>query len=69
MKDLHKIRNFFLEKLYEHFLIILRDGKDTRNEGLSWVIREIFALDKIDEDDDKMIIGLVGFGYQSIYNL
>ena len=46
MKDLHKIRNFFLEKLYEHFLIILRDGKDTRNEGLSWVIREIFALDK-----------------------
>ena len=46
LKDLHKIRNFFLEKLYEHFLIILRDGKDTRNEGLSWVIREIFALDK-----------------------
>ena len=46
LKDLHKIRNFFLTKLYEHYLIILKDGKDTRNEGLSWVIREIFALDK-----------------------
>ena len=46
LKDLHKIRNFFLQKLYEHYLIILKDGKDTRNEGLSWVIREIFALDK-----------------------
>ena len=46
LKELHKIRNFFLQKLYEHYLIILKDGKDTRNEGLSWVIREIFALDK-----------------------
>ena len=46
LKDLHKIRNFFLQKLYEHYLIILKEGKDTRNEGLSWVIREIFGLDK-----------------------
>ena len=46
MKDLNKIKNFFLQKLYEHYLIILKDGKDTRNEGLSWVIREIFSLDK-----------------------
>ena len=29
-----------------HYLSILRDGKDTRNEGLCWVIKEIFSLDK-----------------------
>ena len=46
LKNLHKIRNFFIQKLYEHYLNVLKDGKDTRNEGLSWVIREIFALDK-----------------------
>ena len=46
LKDLHKIRNFFIQKLYEHYLILLKEGKDTRNEGLSWVIREIFALKK-----------------------
>ena len=46
LKNLHKIRNFFIQKLYEHYLNILKDGKDTRNEGLSWVIREIFSLDK-----------------------
>ena len=46
LKDLHKIRNFFLTKLYEHYLNVLKEGSDTRNEGLSWIIREIFALDK-----------------------
>ena len=46
LKDLHKIRNFFLQKLYEHYLNVLKEGSDTRNEGLSWIIREIFALDK-----------------------
>ena len=46
LKNLHKIRNFFIQKLYEHYLNVLKDGKDTRNEGLSWVIREIFFLDK-----------------------
>ena len=46
LKDLHKIKNFFLNKLYEHYLNVLKEGKDTRNEGLSWVIREIFSLDK-----------------------
>ena len=29
-----------------HYLNILKEGKDTRNEGLSWIIREIFHLDK-----------------------
>ena len=46
LKDLHKIRTFFLTKLYEHYLNVLKEGSDTRNEGLSWIIREIFALDK-----------------------
>jgi len=46
LKDLHRIRNFFIQKLYEHYLNVLKGGNDTRNEGLSWVIREIFALDK-----------------------
>ena len=39
-------KNFFLTKLYEHYLNVLKEGSDTRNEGLSWIIREIFALDK-----------------------
>ena len=43
---MHKIRTFFLTKLYEHYLNVLKEGSDTRNEGLSWIIREIFALDK-----------------------
>ena len=46
LKDLHKIRNFFTQKLYEHYLILLKEGNDTRNEGLSWIIREIFSLNK-----------------------
>ena len=46
IKELHKIKNFLVEKLYEHYLNVLKEGKDTRNEGLSWVIREIFSLDK-----------------------
>ena len=46
LKDLHKIRNFFIQKLYEHYLILLKEGNDTRNEGLSWIIREIFSLNK-----------------------
>ena len=46
IKELHKIKNFLVDKLYEHYLNVLKEGKDTRNEGLSWVIREIFLLDK-----------------------
>ena len=46
IKELHKIKNFLVQKLYEHYLNVLKEGKDTRNEGLSWVIREIFSLDK-----------------------
>ena len=34
------------EHLYLYFLEILKEGKDTRNEGLSWIIKEIFQLKK-----------------------
>ena len=33
-------------KLYNHYLQILKEGEDTRNEGLSWIIKEIFSLKK-----------------------
>ena len=46
IKELNKIKNFLVHKLYEHYLNVLKEGKDTRNEGLSWIIREIFLLDK-----------------------
>ena len=35
-----------IQELYRHYLDILKTGKDTRNEGLSWVIKEIFLLGK-----------------------
>ena len=35
-----------IQELYRHYLGILKTGKDTRNEGLSWVIKEIFLLGK-----------------------
>ena len=35
-----------IQELYKHYLEILKIGKDTRNEGLSWVIKEIFLLRK-----------------------
>jgi len=35
-----------IEHLYLYFLEILKEGKDTRNEGLSWIIKEIFQLNK-----------------------
>ena len=46
LKNVHKNKNFYIDKLYTHYLNLLYDGKDTRNEGLCWIIREIFALDK-----------------------
>ena len=35
-----------IQELYRHYLDILKTGKDTRNEGLSWVMKEIFLLGK-----------------------
>ena len=46
IKKLHEKRKKTVEKLYIHYLNILHDGRDTRSEGLSWAIREIFKLNK-----------------------
>ena len=39
-------KNILIDKLYYHYLKLLKDGKDTRNEGLSWIIKEIYLLGK-----------------------
>jgi hypothetical protein len=46
LKKLHDKKKKEIEELYMHYLNILKEGNDTRNEGLSWIIREIFSLDK-----------------------
>ena len=33
-------------KLYNHYLRLLKEGEDSRNDGLSWIIKEIFSLGK-----------------------
>ena len=46
LKKVHDNKKKEIEELYLHYLNILKEGKDTRTEGLSWIIREIFNLDK-----------------------
>ena len=46
LKDIHKNKKNIIDKLYIHYLAILRDGTDTRDEGLAWVICEILSLGK-----------------------
>ena len=46
IKNARSTKKNLVDKLYNHYLNILHEGKDTRNEGLSWVIREIFSLNK-----------------------
>jgi hypothetical protein len=46
LKKLHDKKKKEIEELYMHYLNILKEGNDTRSEGLSWIIREIFSLDK-----------------------
>ena len=46
LKEIHTKKKNLITKLYNHFLEILHEGKDSRNEGLSWIIREIFYLGK-----------------------
>ena len=46
-KEILRIKkNSLTQELYIHYLEILKNGKDTRSEGLSWAIREIFLLNK-----------------------
>ena len=46
LKKFHKKKNIIVQKLYNHYLNILHEGKDSRSEGLCWIIREIFSLEK-----------------------
>ena len=39
-------KNIKVDQLYSHYLKILKEGKDTRSEGLAWIIREIYNLGK-----------------------
>ena len=45
-KDNAIIKNDIAEKLYFHYLNILKEGTDTRNHGFSNLVKEIFDLDK-----------------------
>ena len=42
--DLRKEKNELIDKLVNHYKNILYEGTETRNEGLSWIIREIWNL-------------------------
>ena len=46
LKRIHKKKNIITMKLYNHYLSILSEGKDTRSDGLCWIIKEIFGLNK-----------------------
>ena len=44
--ELKNIKNNIEENLYFHYLNNLRQGKDTRNQGLTYMVKEILNLDK-----------------------
>ena len=46
IENLKHAKNILTDKLYYHYLKLLKEGKDTRNEGLSWIIKEIYLLGK-----------------------
>ena len=46
IEKLKHTKNIIIDKLYLHYLKLLKEGKDTRNEGLSWIIKEIYLLGK-----------------------
>lgn len=46
LKDIHNNKKNIIDKLYIHYLAILKEGVDTRDEGLAWVICEILSLGK-----------------------
>ena len=46
IEELREKRNLKIDQLYTHYLKILKEGKDTRTEGLAWIIREIYNLGK-----------------------
>ena len=46
LKKLHSVKNKIKDSLYMYYLSILKEGRDTRDEGLAWVIAEILNLGK-----------------------
>ena len=46
IKNLNSLKNEKINILYKHYLNLLKEGKDTRAEGLSWIIKEIYLLGK-----------------------
>ena len=46
LKIIHNKRKLLIDKLYKHYLHLLKDGKDSRKDGLAWIIIEIFYLNK-----------------------
>ena len=46
IEELREKRNIKIDQVYTHYLKILKEGKDTRTEGLAWIIREIYNLGK-----------------------
>ncbi len=46
LKIIHFNKKYLVNKLYNHYLTILKEGKDSRKEGLAWIIMEIFYLNK-----------------------
>ena len=46
LRIVHNNRKVLIDQLYNHYLSLLKDGKDSRKEGLAWIIMEIFYLNK-----------------------
>lgn len=46
LKSLHNLQKKIKNNLYIHYLSILKEGTDTRDEGLAWIIAEILNLGK-----------------------
>ncbi len=45
IKKLTQEHKKIVNKLLHHYHRILNEGKDTRGQGLSWIIKSIFQLD------------------------
>ena len=46
LKIVHNNKKVLINQLYNHYISLLQDGKDSRKEGLAWIIMEIFYLNK-----------------------
>ena len=46
IEKIREKKNLKSDELYYHYLSILKEGTDTRSEGLSWIIKEIYILGK-----------------------